>query len=527
MYDFLSLAPDKWVESVVIDLYFSMLNFRELSLTEEYLGKKKNFYYNSSLYHIIVAGKNKVVFESKSLLGVELLNYSKLYIPVHLLATHNCNHWLLCEIQLNDKNIIISTFDSSLKLNVVQDDEILSIFEKWIKDELIFLSRNITDIKFDLVKGTSFQQKKDDCGIFVIFNALFLSDGVHSKLTNFTKTNVILKEIIPNARCKIAMDIERGYVQDFRLTSCYPIQCYIFPPKKKTIKIKSTNKHMAELCAFVGSKNNPINLVATEDEENRVVVDSLINLSISSSKSHHQQQPQKKQEEEYLINKWRFESYKAQIIILSNCAPHFVVLSEFYNIDEPMIMNELLDTLTQMENNNDPDLKVVAQQINEEINDNKRFHYHTNISKTLCKLPKSVQKFLAEIKKSITSVLSNIPDINPVDISILYSKSGCVKQKQHTDYDTETAQLRGFAEKSFFGVFALMDNTTIFVQDDQEISIPKGCLFMGRGDLLHAGSSYENKNVRLHFYLDSAKNINQNDRGTYFDYEEDQKMEVK
>jgi hypothetical protein len=522
MLDFLSLGPKNWVESLVIDLYFSMLNIREISLSEAFSGRKKNFYYNSYFYEEM---KNNKFSEISSLLGVNLSNYAKLFFPVHLFP--EINHWILCEIQLNDNSILITSYDSKLSCKVDQK-KVLSVFSKWIKEELNNLGNKYCDIPILVQEGTSIQQfNSDDCGVLVILNALFLSDdGVHSILAKTYTKGKLRTEIIPNTRYKIAMDIERGYINDIRLTSCYQIRCYKFK-NKNTIKIKNMNQEMAELCAFVeGSKNKPIDLM----EEDVVVNKKALSLSNNNNNSI------KSQDDEYLIHKWRFESYKAKIIILSHVQPYYEVLPDFFNIHEPTMIKQLLDSLKRMEIANDPDFKVIAQHGNEKINDNKRFHYHPNSIKKLNKLPEIVKIFLNEITKSIKSVISNLPNIKPVDISILYSKNGCGKQKTHTDYDTSNEKDRELAKKSFFALFAIMDNTNIIVQhdadsklEDREVFIPKGCLFFGRGDLIHAGSSYEQDNVRLHFYIDhvDAVNIDQNDRGTHFDYEDEEEEEIE
>ena len=50
-----------------------------------------------------------------------------------------------------------------------------------------------------------------------------------------------------------------------------------------------------------------------------------------------------------------------------------------------------------------------------------------------------------------------------------------------------------------------MPRTKIVVVDDDlnetVVMLDAGDVFVGRGDLIHAGASYDEHNVRLHFYI--------------------------
>jgi hypothetical protein len=509
MLDFLSLGPQQMVESIVIDFYFSMLNFRELSLFENGVKKKKSFFYNSSLYTFLISTGNENEFsKSKSLLGNYLLDYSLLFIPVHI-----SQHWLLCQIELNENNITVSTFDSKTIHNVDQKN-VQKLIGKWIKDELKQFPQYNNNIEPNCESALSFQQDKSnnwDCGVIMIFNAFFLTDGIFDLTKINLKNKSIMKdEIIPNARYKIAMDIERGYIPDYRIKSFFEIM-ELFPFKKDKILKKKPNKQLAELCSFVeGSEEKKhFNLLLVEN--NNEDFGELL-----------------KQEREQ-SDKWRFQYYEIQIKMISVLFPFNVVLEKFYEIESKNLQTVLLNQLSNMEKKKDKDLEEVVQDC-KLINNNrrKRFHYHINNEESIQKLPSIFQLFFTKLKKAIIAVTKNcINNVKSPDIAILYSKAGCERQKTHTDYDTATDNDKELAKNSFFAIFAIMDNTSVVVDAENNgiikiIAIPKGSLFIARGDLIHAGSDYENENVRLHVYFDNVDlKKDKNGRSTFFDFQEE------
>lgn len=100
---------------------------------------------------------------------------------------------------------------------------------------------------------------------------------------------------------------------------------------------------------------------------------------------------------------------------------------------------------------------------------------------------------------------------------ILKSMRGCRPQMVHCDYDPES--LKGLpCDMVPHGMLvALEDGTRLAVYpgshqaeevDDLGVAVvvdlSPGDVLLFRGDLLHAGSSYTNENVRMHVYLDSA-----------------------
>jgi len=130
--------------------------------------------------------------------------------------------------------------------------------------------------------------------------------------------------------------------------------------------------------------------------------------------------------------------------------------------------------------------------------------------------PKQVKQFLCEIE---TFCKAEMPDLKLVEPVLILSKSGCKKQRLHTDYEP-TTELISCPDEHFpcSILIALEPFTNLYVckssirhweklnetfQEDKIILMP-GDAVIFRGDLFHAGSEYHCENIRLHCYLDSA-----------------------
>ena len=85
-------------------------------------------------------------------------------------------------------------------------------------------------------------------------------------------------------------------------------------------------------------------------------------------------------------------------------------------------------------------------------------------------------------------------------VTILYSKKKCQQQMTHRDFkNVEEGKLAAVA------IVAVEDGTAIIVKD-KKVMIPKGFMFLMRGDVFHAGAEYKKDNLRLHFNL--GMNVN-------------------
>ena len=136
---------------------------------------------------------------------------------------------------------------------------------------------------------------------------------------------------------------------------------------------------------------------------------------------------------------------------------------------------------------------------------------------------------LRDFGKNISAKISDmLPHLKLNDWVVLRSLPGCCEQAPHVDYDpsddmlsTETVPVNVLV--------ALQDSTTLEVwpeshrlissmvkseklgKDDcfsqTRLSLSRGDVLLFRGDLVHAGSAYDDNNVRLHCYMDMSVRI--------------------
>jgi len=83
---------------------------------------------------------------------------------------------------------------------------------------------------------------------------------------------------------------------------------------------------------------------------------------------------------------------------------------------------------------------------------------------------------------------------------ILYSKKGCKKQSWHYDYNP--GEMENIRRKPCGVLFAIEPNTKISILGKGEVYLESGDCLVFEGDCVHAGSSYDYDNIRIHTYLD-------------------------
>lgn len=121
----------------------------------------------------------------------------------------------------------------------------------------------------------------------------------------------------------------------------------------------------------------------------------------------------------------------------------------------------------------------------------------------------TINNFLINLETTIYNLL---PKDSPLYFSnwvILKSISGCSSQKPHTDYDPISIDKISNDEKKcpLLVLVSLMPETYLDIWNidgnHQKLTLDKGDILIFRADIIHAGSSYINDNIRIHSYLDS------------------------
>ena len=133
------------------------------------------------------------------------------------------------------------------------------------------------------------------------------------------------------------------------------------------------------------------------------------------------------------------------------------------------------------------------------------------------RLPKRIRKVVSDAAAAVRSVYPNL-EVKVNGSVVLFSDAGCKQQSPHADYKPEL--LRGLPDAvAPHGVLvALEDDTTLDVWPgshltDESVPHVRVCLNPGdvllfRGDLVHAGSAYPDKeNVRLHCFADHVGSV--------------------
>ena len=128
-------------------------------------------------------------------------------------------------------------------------------------------------------------------------------------------------------------------------------------------------------------------------------------------------------------------------------------------------------------------------------------------------------KYIIDFINDINTFLNSInPYLEIQPYVIIKSLSGCQEQAAHIDYILNDELKNTSQDKMPLAVIiALQNNTKINVWPGSILlhkykgppikktilTLNKGDIFLFRGDLVHAGASYEDENIRLHTYLDS------------------------
>lgn len=120
----------------------------------------------------------------------------------------------------------------------------------------------------------------------------------------------------------------------------------------------------------------------------------------------------------------------------------------------------------------------------------------------------TVTKFIETLEESIYQLLPSDLRLYFSSWTILKSLDGCNLQQPHTDYNVETIKnITDYACVPLLVLVTLMSETYLDIWDSvgvhKKLVMEKGDVLVFRADMIHAGSSYEKENIRIHAYLDS------------------------
>jgi ectoine hydroxylase-related dioxygenase (phytanoyl-CoA dioxygenase family) len=152
--------------------------------------------------------------------------------------------------------------------------------------------------------------------------------------------------------------------------------------------------------------------------------------------------------------------------------------------------------------NKQVDSKYGGPIFNGEKNDKKRIQSTLHCNKTI------ISEFIETLEENIYNLLPSDSRLYFSNWVILKSLDGCNEQRPHTDYNVEN--IKNITDPicvPLLVLVALMPETYLDIWDSvgvhKKLVMEKGDVLIFRADMIHAGSSYEKENIRIHAYLDS------------------------
>ena len=129
---------------------------------------------------------------------------------------------------------------------------------------------------------------------------------------------------------------------------------------------------------------------------------------------------------------------------------------------------------------------------------------------------KPLQAFIGAL--SMLVIKDHMPtyNVNPSEWVIVRSLPGGQPQPAHCDYDPKIIENEPNERKPFAALVAVEPDTKLTVWkgcfgkitnqvQPEDVTLDPGDMLIFRGDLVHAGSAYDQDNIRLHCYFDIFK----------------------
>jgi hypothetical protein len=193
------------------------------------------------------------------------------------------------------------------------------------------------------------------------------------------------------------------------------------------------------------------------------------------------------------------------------------------SIQEYIIYKDIFVTSAELIEDFKNQLQDAGPIFNSKRNDNKRCQCNLKITKQNKKFMDALNDFVKKLDNNLT----------PSKWVLIKSKPGCKPQLAHMDYEnTEEFQIciRNNKQVPLLILAALQPNTYIYlwekssnvIQDTYKgppieptkIKLKEGEVLVFRADTIHAGSDYDEENIRMHCYLDST-DVERNENRTF------------
>lgn len=135
-------------------------------------------------------------------------------------------------------------------------------------------------------------------------------------------------------------------------------------------------------------------------------------------------------------------------------------------------------------------------------------------------LPNHLRAAIRPIVEQLETVFGKVGNGRATisEVACIKSEPGCNEQDLHRDFNFEEEPVK--TKKSYLNMVALQDNTKLVVlvkNKRRVITLKRGDLFVGRGDLVHSGASYKVRNIRLHWFVDCRGNKRYLDKTYLYD----------
>ena len=130
----------------------------------------------------------------------------------------------------------------------------------------------------------------------------------------------------------------------------------------------------------------------------------------------------------------------------------------------------------------------------------------TNVTGPVTRTMQAITNAKDFMPETIDALKRVFPECKEMEFKLIRSVAGDTQQRLHEDF-TPTAftkrmqNLKGF---HYTGIISLQNNTKLIVGEDKElVNIPRSSMLFFRGDMSHAGASYNEFNERIFMSISS------------------------